>query len=163
MLRKSARAAALAERREEVSLKDGDDDSDNSDLAAYYNYVNAVKISKDDGFSNVHYYSDADEDEIEAKLESIQGLLDALREEEGKEEEEERTTTNNNNSKARANKLESLQTIMDQVYSFREQQQQLALLPEIVVGRTSKSEDLDANDLDGNDDENARGLSLIHI
>jgi hypothetical protein len=158
MLRKSARAAALAERREEESLKDGDDDSDNSDLAAYYNYVNAVKNSKDDGFSNVHYYSDADEDEIEAKLESIQGLLDALREEEGKEEEEEeRTTTNNNNSKARANKLESLQTIMDQVYSFREQQQQLALLPEIVVGRTSKSEDLDANDLDGNDDENARG------
>ena len=157
MLRKSARAAALAERREEESLKDGDDDSDNSDLAAYYNYVNAVKNSKDDGFSNVHYYSDADEDEIEAKLESIQGLLDALREEEGKEEEEERTTTNNNNSKARANKLESLQTIMDQVYSFREQQQQLALLPEIVVGRTSKSEDLDANDLDGKDDENARG------
>ena len=156
MLRKSARAAALAERREEESLKDGDDDSDNSDLAAYYNYVNAVKNSKDDGFSNVHYYSDADEDEIEAKLESIQGLLDALREEEDKEEEE-RTTTNNNNSKARANKLESLQTIMDQVYSFREQQQQLALLPEIVVGRTSKSKDLDANDLDGNEDENARG------
>ncbi len=158
MLRKSARAAALAERREEESLKDGDDASDNSDLAAYYNYVNAVKNSKDDGFSNVHYYSDADEDEIEAKLESIQGLLDALREEEDKEEEEEeRTTTNNNNSKARANKLDSLQTIMDQVYSFREQQQQLALLPEIVVGRTSKSEDLDANNLDVHDDENARG------
>ena len=156
MLRKSARAAALAERREGESLKDGDDDSDNSDLAAYYNYVNAVKNSKDDGFSNVHYYSDADEDEIEAKLESIQGLLDVLREEEDKEEEE-RTTTNNNNSKARANKLESLQTIMDQVYSFREQQQQLALLPEIVVGRTSKSEDLDANDLDVHDDENVRG------
>ena len=156
MLRKSARAAALAERREGESLKDGDDDSDNSDLAAYYNYVNAVKNSKDDGFSNVHYYSDADEDEIEAKLESIQGLLDVLREEEDKEEEE-RTTTNNNNSKARANKLESLQTIMDQVYSFREQQQQLALLPEIVVGRTSKSEDLDANNLDVHDDENARG------
>ena len=46
---------------------------------------------------------------------------------------------------------------MDQVYSFREQQQQLALLPEIVVGRTSKSEDLDANNLDVHDDENARG------
>jgi len=162
MLRKSARAAALAERREEESLKeDGKNDEDNSDLAAYYNYVNTVKNSKDDGGANVHYYSDADEDEIEAKLESIQGLLDALREEEDKEEEE-RTTTNKN-SKARANKLESLQTIMDQVYSFREQQQQLALLPDIVVGRTSKSEDLDANDLEVHDEENARGSDGGHI
>ena len=61
----------------------------------HYNYVNTVKNLKDDGGVNVHYYSDADEDEIEAKLESIQGLLDALREEED-EEEEERTTTNKN-------------------------------------------------------------------
>ena len=87
-------------------------------------------------------------------------MLDALREEEDKEEEEERTTTNKN-SKARANKLESLQTIMDQVYSFREQQQQLALLPDIVVGRTSKSEDLDANDLEVHDEENAGEVMVV--
>merc|ERR1712216_999351 len=115
MLRKSARAAMLAEQE----MLENEEEEENSDLAAYYNYINAVKAnaSLDGAYRHSSY---VDEDEIEAKLESIQGLLDVLREEHA---DDKKTDT----------KLESLQNIMDQVYSFREEQQQLTLVPEIVV------------------------------
>ena len=128
MLRKSARAAMLAEQE---MLENEEEEEDNSDLAAYYNYINAVKAnaSLDGAYRHSSY---VDEDEIEAKLESIQGLLDVLREEHA---DDKKTDT----------KLESLQNIMDQVYSFREEQQQLTLVPEIVV-----SDALDEDETGGN-------------
>jgi len=132
MLKKSARAAMLAEQQQQQQRqREEEDDEDDSDLAAYLNYVRAVKTATEGGVDP--YYSDADEDEMEAKLESIQDLLDALREENDATDEDKRKMNN---------KLDSLQNIMDHVYSFREEhRQQLALVPEIVVSDVDKDED----------------------